>query len=461
MKPLPAVIARGHSLVEQHLENYPDVDEIGWVLTQGTRVYAGSGSSRRFRIASMTKSFTAATVVAVCREELGLSLGTPLREVLPEVSSSLGEATVEHALTMTTGLPTDDAWADRLEAMSRVSFAELISRPLILNQAPGVNYEYSNLGYALLGLVVERVAGRSFQDLLQNYVLDPLRLEDVSLVSSAARVQGRHRNLDGTLRDVEATTLGAFSPIGGLWATPTGIGHWISHLRDARYRYLQGSSLAKYQFLLKRVQDPRVFHRVATGDKSVIYEGYGYGLHYRWDTRLGEVLFHSGGYPGFGSHMRWHTATGLGIAVMGNQTYFPAEDIAKPVLEEIVLETGYLPIRPREKAASVAAFEETAPVAEKNLDAFFGLLDRWDPSIAATIFSPNVFQDRTEREFHDLIEECIRRDLAVSVRRSRTEVILAPQIEGPRLQILFNPVGEIQKMTWQESGHDTDQRKTD
>src|SRR5699024_5260652 len=84
------------------------------------------------------------------------------------------------------------------------------------------------------------------------------------------------------------------------------------------------------------------------------YEGYGYGLHYRWNTELGEFLYHSGGYPGFGSHMRWHTQTGLGIAIMGKRTYFPGEMIAQPVLEELVRAVSYQPMQHREKAAPVA-----------------------------------------------------------------------------------------------------------
>src|SRR5699024_7121928 len=142
----------GQALLEKHLASYPDVTEIGWVFIDENDVYPGPGQERRFRIASMTKSFTAAIASTVLHDH-STSLETPLHDVLPELTPVLRGATIEHALTMTTGLPTDDAWADRLEDMSHEAFADLISQPLIVNQAPGANYEYSNLGYAILGAV--------------------------------------------------------------------------------------------------------------------------------------------------------------------------------------------------------------------------------------------------------------------------------------------------------------------
>lgn len=454
MKNTPDVIQHGQALLEKRLASYSEVTEIGSVFIDANGVYPGPGEWRRFRIASMTKSFTAAIALTVLQDHHSVNLETPLHEVLPELTHALRGATIEHALTMTTGLPTDDAWADRLEAMSREAFAELISQPLILNQAPGANYEYSNLGYAILGAAIEQLAGKPFEELLHDAVLDALRLDDSTLVATSASVQGMHQNVNGTLRAVEPTGPGAFSSIGGIWSTPTDIGRWMMHLREARYRYLQGEALASTDAVLQTIQNPRVFYEAPTDAQSVSYEGYGYGLHYRWDNALGEFVYHSGGYPGFGSHMRWHTQTGLGIAIMGNRTYFPADTIAQPVLEELVRAVAYQPPQQREKAAPVGALPGLDASAENILAAFFQLMESWDDDAAQQLFSSNVFQDYTADELRHKVEDLHQQRVAVDRWLSRTEVILQSRTSGRRVQILFNPLGEIQKLTWLDtSGH--------
>lgn len=446
MHQLPAAIAHGETLLEEKLRRYPNVSEVGWVFIDPSGVYPGPDASRQFRVASMTKSFTAATVLAVALEH-ELSLDVPLHVFLPEIYPSLPSATVHDALAMTTGLPTDDAWADRLEAMSRQSFAELVSQTLIVNQAPGITYEYSNLGYAIIGLVIERITGRSFEELLHKHVLDPFKLEDSGLVRSSTSVQGMHPNLDGTFKPVEPTGPGAFSPIGGLWSTPADIGYWMFILRSARYRYMLGRELTSGESVVESIQNPRSFYDLQPQGKSAKLYAYGYGLHYRWDTKIGEFLGHSGGYPGFGSHMRWHTQTGLGIAVMGNQTYFAAEEIAAPILEEIVRTVGYQPSEPREKAAVTAVFEEPEPTVERNLAGFLGLIEQWDENRATAIFSANVFQDHSESELRDRLDNFKGQELSLDTWLSRTEVILKTRDPHSRVQILFTPLGEIQKFT--------------
>ena len=76
----------------------------------------------------------------------------------------------------------------------------------------------------------------------------------------------------------------------------------------------------------------------ATDDvpERVVSASYGFGLVVEDDARLGRVVSHSGGYPGFGSHMRWHPASGWGIVALGNRTYFPAHRICGTVLASIV-----------------------------------------------------------------------------------------------------------------------------
>jgi len=85
---------------------------------------------------------------------------------------------------------------------------------------------------------------------------------------------------------------------------------------------------------------------------------------------------------------------------------------------------------------------------ENTLAAFFQLLDSWDDTAARQLFSSNVFQDYSGDEIRHKVEDLYHQQVFVDRWLSRTEVILQPRNSGQRLQILFNPLGEIQKLTW-------------
>ncbi len=129
-----------------------------------------------FRIASMTKSFTAATVLSL-RDGGQLSLDAPVVDLVPELAAGGRRAqqiTVRHLLTMGGGLLTDDPWGDRQQDLSVADFRQLVARGVSPLWSPGVRFEYSNLGYALLGLVIEAVTGQAYSEVVQSQVLGPL-----------------------------------------------------------------------------------------------------------------------------------------------------------------------------------------------------------------------------------------------------------------------------------------------
>jgi hypothetical protein len=115
---------------------------------------------------------------------------------------------------------------------------------------------------------------------------------------------------------------------------------------------------------------------------TAIVTGYGFGLFVRTDLELGKVVAHSGGYPGFGSHMRWHPASGVGLVVLGNRTYFPAAVIGEQMLRALV----------RGRVAPVRRLEQ-APPMETARKAIERLLASWDDDLATATFSMNVDLD--------------------------------------------------------------------
>jgi CubicO group peptidase (beta-lactamase class C family) len=217
------------------------------VLLDGALVHVGGrgtlrlGSDLRpdadsvFRIASMTKSFVAAAIL-VLRDRGLLALDDPVRRHVPEATGLVPpddgpEPTLRHLLAMTAGLPTDDAWADRLESISEDELTAIVGAPLAFGWVPDVAFDYSNLGYALLGRTITNVAGEPFHDVVVRELCDPLGLASTRF--SAADVDPAHLATGYYLagdawEEQPHSDAGAFSAIGGLFSSVRDIAAWMA-----------------------------------------------------------------------------------------------------------------------------------------------------------------------------------------------------------------------------------------
>jgi serine-type D-Ala-D-Ala carboxypeptidase/endopeptidase len=100
------------------------------------------------------------------------------------------------------------------------------------------------------------------------------------------------------------------------------------------------------------------------------------------DARIGRIVSHGGGYPGFGSHMRWHPASGLGVIALANHRYAPATLLARDQLWELV-QGESAPVR---RTRPTAATEVARAAVE-------ALIADWDDDRAAELFAMNVDLD--------------------------------------------------------------------
>jgi CubicO group peptidase (beta-lactamase class C family) len=136
----------------------------------------------RFRLGSITKQFTA--VLALQLVEQGkLRLDAKLSDYLPDYRADTGQrVTVHHLLTHTSGIPSYTSQPGFFENVSRNPFkvAEFVKRHASgdLEFEPGSKFSYNNSGYFLLGAIIERVAGKPFEQVLKEKVLDPLGMKD-------------------------------------------------------------------------------------------------------------------------------------------------------------------------------------------------------------------------------------------------------------------------------------------
>ncbi|MEN3219733.1 serine hydrolase [Mycolicibacterium porcinum] len=335
---------------------------------------AAPAVDRFFRIASMSKSFTAAAILQL-RDRGQLCLDTAVTDYLPWAQGLAGptadspKITVRHCLTMSSGLPSDDPWADRQEEMTQSDFDDVLRRPVSGAYAPGTAFAYSNLGYAILGRVVEAIAGRPFVEHLATELLLPLGLTDTTYdyrsVPSERLTQGYRPTPSGEWEPQAFTAPGSFSAIGGLLSTVTDIAKWVAWLAEAfpprdenddrilsrasRREMQQSQRLLPFDI----VAEPGERNRLISKGFPWGLSGYGYGLFVETDPDVGAVSQHPGGYPGFGSYMGWHQASGLGVVAFANGTYAPVAAPARAALDALLRQRQAAPeVRPTEHLRS-------------------------------------------------------------------------------------------------------------
>ena len=297
------------------------------------------------RIASMTKSFTAAAVLLL-RDRGLLRLDEPVATYVPYAPDGL---TVRHLLTMSGGLLTDDPWGDRNESQTPEEFAELLAGGITVGGPPGVGFEYSNLGYAFLGRVIDAVLPPDidgFRGFVLEEITGPLGMAattyDVRGVGDEL-VAGYHDPGDGWSLQPDVLP-GTFSAMGGLHSRVSDLARWVGGFTDAFRRpdAPHPLSVASRREMQQQHRFAGVSGRLnldvpAGGNAlSASAVGYGFGLLIEHHSDHGHVVQHSGGYPGYGSHMRWHPDTGLGVIALANGTYAGPAETAHKALRALV-----------------------------------------------------------------------------------------------------------------------------
>ena len=345
-----------------------------------------------FRIASMTKSFTAAAVLLL-RDRGLLRLDDAVVGFLPWFDDH--SVTVRQLLTMNAGFPTDDPWGDRHEPTPLAAFDELAASGIRRTHRTGTGFEYANLGYALLGRIITAVTGRPYTDVVKQELLQPLGLAatrfDYRAIPQEQAAQGYAESAAG-LRGEPKVLPGAFSPMGGLHSSVRDLTHWMGGFLSAYSDAASPHPLATASRLEQ--QQPHTFARLllrtpAERAPSASSLAYGFGLIAEEHSSLGRFVQHSGGYPGFGSHMRWHPATGIAVVALSNRTYAPMTPLVEAVIYDLV-------------AAAPRAVGGLWPETSAAMDAAEALLGTWDDELCDRVFAHNLDldRDRSERRNH-------------------------------------------------------------
>ncbi|WP_353198972.1 serine hydrolase domain-containing protein [Sandarakinorhabdus sp.] len=316
------IVRRGQGLVHAGQAGVADV-------ASGRKVAADT----RFRIASMTKAFTALTLFDLAAEGK-LRLDDKIISVLPETANWAGALTVTDLVHHMAGFVTDDPWGDRQTPLPEAQFTALLAIGVPSTRAPGLIHEYSNLGYAMIGRTITNVSGQPFEAEITRRRFAPLGMTATSFNLAdvpAGKLATGWRWEDGKWQREPDMAPGAFGAMGGVITTVPDYARWIDHLLSAWPAAAPGSEEPKARVIVRnllrgegsprRMQRPTAMSAAQTCDVAVVYGG---GLRVGDDCSLGRVAFHGGGYPGYGSHMLIVPESGWGVFVFTNRTYAPA-----------------------------------------------------------------------------------------------------------------------------------------
>ena len=364
---------------------------VAHIATAGSAVNADTV----FRIASMTKSFTALAILKL-RDEGKLSLEDPVSKWIPEFARmemptrDTAPLKLRQLLSHSAGFPEDNPWGDQQLAATDADLTKWLKLGIPFSTAPDTRYEYSNYAFGLLGRVVAKVSGMPYDKYVQTRILDKLQMNastfEFSSIPASRRAVGYRLLPDGSYQKEPPLPHGAFGSMGGLLTNAADLGKYVAFQLsawpprdDPESGPVQRSSVREMNHLWR---PGNLTVRRVDGAIQATASGYGYGLRISSDCRFEQISAHGGGLPGFGSYMLWLPDYGVGLFAMANLTYAgPAKPINQAL--DVFLKTGGM--QKRELPAS--------PVLTQTRDRIAKLWNAWDDSEAKQIAAVNLFLD--------------------------------------------------------------------
>ena len=356
-----------------------------------------------FRVASMTKNFVAMAALKL-RDEGKLRLDDPVVKYLPELrhaklpTSDSTPVTVGMLLTMTTGLPEDNPWGDRQMARSNAEIEKLLGKGLSFASAPGTSFEYSNLGYIMLGKVVSKASGMRYQDYITRKILLPLGMTsttwEYSKIPADKLALGYHWLNNAWVREPILPD-GDGAAMGGLISSIDDYGRFVAfHLSAWPARDGAETGPLK-RASVRELHMPRAFAGLNQVEPVAGQQGarpmtsfYAYGLTWRRDARGNTLVGHSGGLPGYGSQYWFAPEQGVGIMAFGNLRYAPVYRPTETALRTLIERAGLYKAPP---AATPVLLARQQQVAQ--------LVQGWDEQLGNDIAAENFFLDRSRAEW--------------------------------------------------------------
>jgi CubicO group peptidase (beta-lactamase class C family) len=264
----------------------------------------------KFRLGSVTKQFTAASILLLA-EHGKLSITDPVKKYLPDAPAAWDKITLFHLLTHTSGIPSFTSFPDYAKLEPFATTAEQLVarfRDKPLDFEPGDKWSYSNSGYVLLGYLIEKITGSSYEKFVRDNIFTPLGMKDSGYDSNSAVIPRRASGYVPAESGFEnAGFIHMSTPFsaGALYSTTEDLLRWVQGLFGGKL--LQAASLEKMTTPFK--------------------DNYAFGL---MVTTTGghKVIGHGGGIEGFNTELAYYPDDKLTVVVLGNVNGQAPGDVA-------------------------------------------------------------------------------------------------------------------------------------
>jgi len=303
-----------------------------------------NGKDTKYRIASLTKQFTAAAILQLV-ETGKVRLDDPISQYYPAAPQAWSKVTLRHLLShqsgiynYTDGMAADPAWFE-VSRTPRELVALSHDKPLQFS--PGTNFRYTNTGYVLLGMVIEQASGQSYASYLKDHIFEPLGMADTGYDDTSVILPGR---------------ASGYAKVGDRWVHPTPMSLTVP--------FAAGGLYSTADDLLKWDSALHAFKPLSQASVAAMFTdyggatGFGYGV---GKSAQGQVVWsHGGGIGGFSSAIQHMPEDRLTVIVLSNEDGAPTTKIATDLADI------FHGVEPRMSKASV-----TLPTA--TLDRYVGV----------------------------------------------------------------------------------------
>ncbi|WP_422105475.1 serine hydrolase [Winogradskyella sp.] len=292
-----------------------------WVISKGDLVYetnyglanVGQGtkidSNTNFRIASVTKQFTAACIMILVKNGQ-LNYTTNLRDIFPDFPEYGKNITIRHLLTHQSGIVDYNGFIEesRTKQLLDYEILEFLKQSQKTYFEPGTSYRYSNSGYAVLAQVIEKVSGISFATFVKREIFETLGMHNSMVFQQNQNIENRafgYAVVNDSIRFNDQSITSAIQGDGGIYCSTSDYYKWDQAL-------YKGELIPK-----KELEDAFIDwdnHSKTTKDG----EGYGWFVEYQNGIK---ILHHSGGTAGFESQVIRIPDLELSIVLFSNRNW--------------------------------------------------------------------------------------------------------------------------------------------
>jgi D-alanyl-D-alanine carboxypeptidase len=373
-QPLPdaAVATQAQAILDQAAQ-HPDTPGMELLIARGDRVifHAARGSAeielgvplhtgQVYRIASITKIFTAAEVLKLA-EQRRLSLDDTLDKYLPDFPGA-SRIRLRQLLNHTAGI------SDIAKNPQPGFFARKFDTAALLAQvserdpafAPGTQQSYSNGGYIVLGAVIEKVTGKPWHEAIREQLLEPLGLGQTGYGDNAELIPGRVAGYttdtpDHSVRNASYIHASVPAAAGAFVSTADDLFHWM--------RALTGGKVIGNTWFTQMTAPPTLPHGVTATHP------YGLGL-YLWQVRGKPMLGHTGQINGFASAVAYVPSAQVTVVVLANDDNTDARTMARRLAALAMGEPYDVPVAVPLSKIELDALQGSYRIDDKTLETF-------------------------------------------------------------------------------------------